>query len=216
MRVLQGQTISLPGYFEDANNNPIIGKTLSECKFDIFGLDTGYSSIGNNATGEEGQGWYSYNWTCPEISMVTGGHWYIYVMRDSTAALKNFPGGLIEAIGILKYDITFALQPNTSAQNFAFPIPGETNIPIYYHSMYIDMVNITKDTVIRISCKIDGTNSRTIDSISWNTQMEQGVPISSFMAQGFIGVSFQSLEAEPTAKNIPIRFLYEIYPHVHI
>lgn len=89
-KCVNGTSYVLKGYFENSNNDPVTGKTLSEVKFDLF-YDDGTSSTGNNATAEMGQGWYRYSYT-------SNGKAGVWVVRDSTGSYKNFPGGLLESL----------------------------------------------------------------------------------------------------------------------
>lgn len=89
-KCVSGVNYVLKGYFEDSGNNAVVGKTLTDVKFDVF-YDDGTSSVGNSATAELGQGWYRYTYA-------SNGKSGVWVVRDSTTVLKNFPGGLLESL----------------------------------------------------------------------------------------------------------------------
>jgi len=84
---------------------------------------------------------------------------------------------------------TFEFDETNAAEQTAFvlDITGAVKIG----GIWLDMVNVTQNTVIRIKHQIDGANYRTFTTIPWLTTDDDGVLIGPFTAYRNIQVTLQ-------------------------
>jgi len=136
----------LKGYLEDASNNPVTGKSLSTVLFDVY-YDDGTSSLNNAATAEMGNGWYRYSYTA-------NGKDGVWTVEDSTATLKQFPGGLLELLcdsqGIAT--VTTTGTPTTTVVQITENIAAANDYVGYQlscgiHRRYITKTDETTETI---------------------------------------------------------------------
>lgn len=83
--------------------------------------------------------------------------------------------------------------------------------PIIFKMGFLDLVNLTQTTTIRVYVRIDGGTDRIVDQISWTTVHPDGLSIAELtVAAGqLITVSVQSAVLEGAARNIPWSHILE-------
>lgn len=69
--------------------------------------------------------------------------------------------------------------------------------------IWIDMVNVTQDTTIRVKHQIDGANYRTFETNAWVTTDEDGVLITGFTAYRNVQISLQCGGGGAGSVNVP-------------
>ena len=100
-----------------------------------------------------------------------------------------------EATGIFSFDETSALEQTM----VTVAITSRANIG----GIWIDMVNVTQDTTIKVYHKIDGTNFREFNSFSWATTDSDGVLIAGFTAYRDIRVTLTCGGGGAGSVNVP-------------
>lgn len=202
MKLIRGGSLYLPAYFEDSSNDPLTGESLSNIQFGARYLDNSGGATSLTADVELGAGWYAYYYT--DVS----GKSLVYWAEHQPGTYKGFPGGIVEIVNVLFAQSTYN-HPDSTGQQPAINITA--TVPSVVRGMRFDMNVVTQDTVIRIKECINGTTTdfRTIDSITWTTSMDPGVPISQFYTQDYVRVTFESLTAEGAARNIPYVYIVE-------
>jgi hypothetical protein len=115
-----------------------------------------------------------------------GGVAGIGVASDVTA-IKNLtdtlPVGITEATGVFSYDETSAAEQAA----VTLTITARSVIG----GIWLDLVNVTQDTTIRVCHKIDGTNYRCFQVNPWITTDQDGVLLEGFTAYRDIRVTLQ-------------------------
>lgn len=102
---------------------------------------------------------------------------------------------------------TFSHPSGTTEQNVV-SITSTTNNLI--KGVWLDLVNLTQNTTIRIQYAIDGMNYRTAQSIDWTTGMDDGVFIDgNFPINRGFRVTLQSSTAEGASRNVPYQYWIE-------
>jgi len=70
-------------------------------------------------------------------------------------------------------------------------------------AIWLDMVNVTQATTIRVKHKVDGTNYRTFETDAWTTADDDGVLITGFAAYRDIQITLQCGGAGGGNVNVP-------------
>ena len=111
-------------------------------------------------------------------------------MGDGTHALVlaaeviNLASSVTETTGTFGYDETSAAEQDL--------VEIALTARALVGSIWLDFVNVTQDTTIRVYHKIDGTNYREFYSPGWaDASDSDGVLIDGFTAQGDIKISLQ-------------------------
>ena len=73
---------------------------------------------------------------------------------------------------------------------------------------FLDLVNLTQTTTIRVYVSIDAVNNRIIDQISWTVAHQDGLPVTELTVQAnqVITVSVQSAVLEGNTRDIPYSY----------
>ncbi|GAH82935.1 unnamed protein product, partial [marine sediment metagenome] len=69
--------------------------------------------------------------------------------------------------------------------------------------IWLDMVNVTQDTTIKVYHKVDGTNFREVSSSAWATTDSDGVLIEGFTAYRDIKVTLTCGGGGASSVNVP-------------
>ncbi|MBA7675474.1 hypothetical protein ES703_83709 [subsurface metagenome] len=78
------------------------------------------------------------------------------------------------------------------------------------HGFFLDFVNLTQDSTVRVKVKIDGTNYRTIESLPWSTSDDEGVYFAKPIAiNSDLQVTMQEAVDEGADRNVPYRIILE-------
>lgn len=96
---------------------------------------------------------------------------------------------------------TLAYSENSAAEQTVVTVGISTRSLV--GGIWLDMVNVTQDTTIRIKHKIDGANYRTFTTLSWLTTDDDGVLVGPFTAYRDIQISLQCGGAGAGAVNVP-------------
>lgn len=76
-----------------------------------------------------------------------------------------------------------------------------------FKGMWLDLVNLTQNTTIRISYEIDGQSFRNFQRLDWTIGDDDGVFISGKIPnRGDFRITTQSLIAEGAVRSIPYEF----------
>ena len=112
----------------------------------------------------------------PGITNITDG-----VLSDILDTLDANTIPLIaETSDTFSFDETSALEQELDA----FTVSGRTTI----NSIWLDMVNVTQDTTIRLYHEIDGSNSRLFQENAWVVADDDGVLIDGFTVSGDVKI----------------------------
>lgn len=202
MKVLRGKSIYLPAYFEDSNNDPVTGATT--VKFHWRSTDDVDGATDLAMTAELGGGWYNYLYTDTCYKPII--YW------ATLTSYKNFPGGIVELQNLV-YSSSSVLKINTTTEQTLFYLNPVTSSQRWIiRGIMLDLVNLTKDTIINVKERIDGTNARNIASINWNSTMNDGVYIGELYTSNYVYITAQSLVLEGATRVIPYQYHFEILP----
>ena len=97
--------------------------------------------------------------------------------------------------GTFSYDETSALEQD--AVEIALTV--RTRIG----SLWLDLVNVTQDSTVRIYHKVDGTNYRLFTENSWLTTDDDGVLLEGFTAYRDIKITLQCAGGGAGSVNVP-------------
>jgi hypothetical protein len=101
-------------------------------------------------------------------------------IKDYTDTL---PDGVTQATGTFEYDETNAAEQDA----FEVSLSARTVIG----SIWLDLVNVTQNSTVRVYHKIDGTNYRLFASTAWVLADPDGFWIEGFTARDDVKVSLQ-------------------------
>ena len=124
---------------------------------------------------------------------------------------------MIDIIGAIRWIVTrltggetagtHAHANNLNWQNVA---TITTTARIKIHAIYLDMVNLTQATNMRIQVEIDGATPRTIWQDTWAVADDDGVLID--IPRGIntdCTIDIQSVVLEGAARDVPYNLIYE-------
>lgn len=100
-------------------------------------------------------------------------------MIDREGRIRSVP----QMVGTIVYDETNAGE-QTLLTITIFP-------RMLVGGIWLDFVNVTQNTTIRVKHQIDGTNYRTFETDNWTIAMDDGVLITQFEAYRNVQISFQ-------------------------
>lgn len=151
---------------------------------------------------------------------VGAGAAYVILEKDLAQILRDVLGGGsdISAVNPLQvYDPLLELSPLPGT--FAYlDAGGEQTIFTFtpgkdtkVHNIWLDLVNLTQNTTIRLKHQIDGVNYRTFEAFDWTTGMDDGVYFRDVaIAIGrALQVTIQETADEGADRDIPYYFIYE-------
>jgi len=118
-----------------------------------------------------------------------------YLDNINNVDLANIIRDVAETTGTFSFDETSA----TEQTMVTVTISARAKIG----GIWIDMVNVTQDTTIKVYHKIDGTNLREISSHSWATTDSDGVLIDGFTAYRDIRVTLTCGGGGASSVNVP-------------
>jgi len=199
VQVLRSSSITLTAYLEDLNNNPKTSYNAN-VRFVMREVDGSYSKTAASSR-ELGNGWYAYDFTASSTD-------FIFHAYDNLSAVKTFPGGHVEVINILDYNGT-ATHSSSYTEQIVFCAAATGMHKM--HDIRLDLSNLTKRTLVRVHEKIDGANYMVVDSIIWDTNMNDGVAIGSFLFNKNIKVSLTSYILEGAQRSVPYRYKVETF-----
>ena len=116
-------------------------------------------------------------------------------ISNSATTVTDQVSAVTETTGTFSYDET----DNSEQTAFTLTIAGRADIG----SIWLDMVNVTQDTVISVYHQIDGTNYRKFQENSWLTTDDDGVLIDGFVAYRNIRITLQCSGAGAGNVNVP-------------
>ena len=73
----------------------------------------------------------------------------------------------------------------------------------------LDLVNLTKNTTIKVYVKIDGTNYRLVDTYFWTTADADGLILTLPTHNHDIKITLKSSESEGASRNVPFSYVRE-------
>lgn len=91
--------------------------------------------------------------------------------------------------------------PNDTAENTAIEITNTKRLKL--ESVWLDLNTLVQDVTIKIYHKIDGTNYRQYDELSWATTDEDGVLLSGITINSDWKLTITSPVAQGGTKAIP-------------
>lgn len=106
-----------------------------------------------------------------------------YLDNINNPDLANIIRDIAEATGTFAYDETNAAEQTA----FTLAIAARAKIG----GIWLDLVNVTQDTTIRVKHQIDGANYRTFQTGSWTILDDDGILITGFTAYRNVQVSLQ-------------------------
>ncbi len=109
--------------------------------------------------------------------------------------LANIIRQVAEAVDIFSFDETSALEQDM----VTVTITARAKIG----GIWLDMVNVTQDTTIKLYHKVDGTNFREVSSSAWTTTDSDGVLIAGFTAYRDIKVTLTCGGGGAASVNVP-------------
>lgn len=96
---------------------------------------------------------------------------------------------------------TFSYDETSASEQTAFTITITSRMQI--GGIWLDMVNVTRNTTIKIKHKTDRTNLRTFTSRAWATSDDDGVLFDPFKAYGDVRVTLECDGAGGGSVNVP-------------
>ena len=118
-----------------------------------------------------------------------------YLDNINNAELANVIRDITQATG------TFVFNEADAGDQTAFTLAITARSKI--GGIWLDMVNVTQDTTIRVKHQIDGANYRTFETNAWVTTDEDGVLITGFTAYRNVQVSLQCGGGGAGNVNVP-------------
>ena len=118
-----------------------------------------------------------------------------YLDNIDNPDLANVIRQVAEATGTMSFDETSALEQ----EMVSVTITARAKIG----GIWLDMVNVTQDTTIKVYHKIDGTNFREVSSSPWATTDSDGVLIEGFTAYRDIKVTLTCGGGGAASVNVP-------------
>lgn len=110
---------------------------------------------------------------------------------------------------MLRTGATYSHPSGTTEQTvFTFTPTGISKVT----GIWLDLVNLTQNSTIRVRYTIDGTNFRTFQTIVWTTGMDDGVLINGNLPVNTsysLRVTIQSAVAEGASRDIVYEFFRE-------
>ena len=118
-----------------------------------------------------------------------------YLDNINNADLVNLIRQVAEAADTFSFDETSAAEQDM----VSVTITARANIG----GIWLDMVNVTQDTTIKVYHKVDGTNFREVSSSAWTTTDSDGVLIEGFTAYRDIKVTLTCGGGGAASVNVP-------------
>ena len=118
-----------------------------------------------------------------------------YLDNINNADLANLIRQVAEAADTFSFDETSALEQDM----VTVTITARANIG----GIWLDMVNVTQDTTIKLYHKVDGTNFREVSSSAWATTDSDGVLVEGFTAYRDIKVTLTCGGGGAASVNVP-------------
>jgi len=118
-----------------------------------------------------------------------------YLDNINNADLLNIIRQVAETVGTMSFDETSALEQDM----VSVTITARAKIG----GIWLDMVNVTQDTTIKVYHKVDGTNFREVSSSAWATTDSDGVLIEGFTAYRDIKVTLTCGGGGAGSVNVP-------------
>jgi len=118
-----------------------------------------------------------------------------YLDNINNADLANVIRQVAEAADTFSFDETSALEQDM----VTVTITARAKIG----GIWLDMVNVTQDTTIKVYHKVDGTNFREVSSSAWTTTDSDGVLIEGFTAYRDIKVTLTCGGGGAGSVNVP-------------
>lgn len=117
------------------------------------------------------------------------------IVGITSTVVSGVVNSVAEDAGTFSYDETSAAEQDV----FELTITSRNTIG----GIWLDMVNVTRDTTIKVYHKIDGTNYRQFQSNPWVTADADGVLINGFTAYRDVKVTFTCDGGGGGSVNVP-------------
>ena len=119
----------------------------------------------------------------------------VLLLHERLAEIADLIRQVAETTGTMSFDETSALEQDM----VSVTITARAKIG----GIWLDMVNVTQDTTIKVYHKIDGTNPREVSSSAWATTDSDGVLIEGFTAYRDIKVTLTCGGGGAASVNVP-------------
>jgi hypothetical protein len=136
--------------------------------------------------------------------IVTGTEFIIFALRLTPAEVADIE----EKLDLVPIGGTF-IYLDAGGEQAAFTIAPAR--PLRLNTIWLDLVNLTQNTTIRIYHQIDGANYRVFETFNWTVGMDDGVYFRNIAIDNArnLQLTFQEAADEGADRNIPYYYAYE-------